>query len=352
MLPMGLFSRKPRIEASTSNDDTTAIATSLIATSTYFADRARAMRVPTVSRARDLLCSLAASLPLEHIVWSWQTGNYVETKVAPDTWMTQPDPESTRAHIMAWTVDDLMFHGYAVWRVTSRRMLDNRPATFQWLPAQDVAISAQYWAGGIPYGDYTVTFAGQVLNRADLVLFWSPIQALLNTGARSILVAERLEQASLRFASTPTAFGYLKQLDGEPMTSDELKELSDAWAEARDTNSVAALNQFVDWKESQMDPGKLQLVESRQHAALEIARLANVPAYLVSAPTGSGMTYQNAQQSRQDLILMGALPYLEVIQQTLSTDAITPRGHLVRFDTQAWMDKLPGATQPTPPGAP
>ena len=38
----------------------------------------------------------------------------------------------------------------------------------------------------------------------------------------------------------------------------------------------------------------MQLVEGRTYQALELARLANVPPYLVGAPAGTGMTYQNA----------------------------------------------------------
>ena len=130
-----------------------------------------------------------------------------------------------------------------------------------------------YYAGGVPVGAYSVTFAGTVLPPDDVVMFWSPIAPLLDTAARAILIGERLDQSSLRFASTPTAFGYLKQTSGEPLDGDELAELAAGWAEARDTNSVAALNEFVDWKESTMSPDKLQLVESRQHQALELSQI-------------------------------------------------------------------------------
>ena len=345
---MGIF-RRSKIEASSSlTSGDVGAATLLTAAATTVAGRDRAMRIPTISRARDLLCSLAASLPLQHFSYSWATGAYVETELAPEPWMLRPDTKTTLAHTLGWTVDDLLFHGRAAWRITSRRMLDGRPASFEWLPASDLNVVAQYYAGGVPLGDYSVTFAGTPVPLSDLVMFWSPIAPLLDTAARGILVAERLDQSALRFASTPTAFGYLQQTGGEPMTSDELSDLAQGWIASRDTQSVGALNEWVEWKESQMSPDKLQLVESRQHQALELSRLANVPPYLLGAPTGSGMTYQNAQQSRQDLILFGALPYLEVIQQTLSGDAVTPRGHLVRFDTNAWTDHLPGTT-PTPP---
>ena len=37
-----------------------------------------------------------------------------------------------------------------------------------------------------------------------------------------------------------------------------------------------------------MDPVELQLVEARQHQALELARFANIPPYFVGAPSWCG----------------------------------------------------------------
>jgi phage portal protein BeeE len=106
---------------------------------------------------------------------------------------------------------------------------------------------------------------------------------------------------------------------------------------ARLQRTTAALNPYLEWHESTMDPTRLQLVEARQFQALELARLSNVPAYLVGAPTGTGMTYQNATQARSDLIDFGAMPYLQCIEQTLSGDNVCPRNSFVRFDLNAWL---------------
>jgi phage portal protein BeeE len=252
--------------------------------------------------------------------------------------MRRPEARVTRAHTFAWTVDDLVFYGRAHWYIQARRAFDQRPSQFQRLPASEVLIDTEYFINGVPVGDYTLTWQGNILSPDDVVTFWSPIEGLLNVAARSVLTAEKLDQAATRFASSPTAFGWLTATGGEPLSGDELGELALVWAEARDTGAVAALNQDVQWNESTMDPSRLQLVEGRQYQSLELARHINVPPYLVGAPTGSSMVYQNAQQARADLVTFGAAPFLDCIEQTLSSEQVTPRGHVVELSRAAWLN--------------
>ena len=44
------------------------------------------------------------------------------------------------------------------------------------------------------------------------------------------------------------------------------------------------------------------------------------------------MTYQNAQQARQDLWLFGAQMYAEALTQRLSMDDVLSRGRFCKFD--------------------
>ena len=50
------------------------------------------------------------------------------------------------------------------------------------------------------------------------------------------------------------------------------------------------------------------------------------------------MTYMNAQQARQDLILFGARPLLHAIEERLSMDDILPRGRHVQFDVEEYVE--------------
>ncbi len=297
--------------------------------------RALAMSLPTISRARDVLASLVGSLPIRQYGTQWNGEDLEELPLPPEPWMLRPDPNSTRAHIMSWTFDDLMFHGRAHWFVTSR-YANGFPASFQWLPAADTTIQAMMFAGNQPVGEWTFRYQATEIPRRDIVSFWSPQEPLPKVGARGVLTAARLEQAAERFASTPTALGYLKT-SGEPLTTDELADLADAWATARQTNAVASLSEGVEWVESSMDPSRLQLVEARTHADLNLARLANCPPWLVGVAVG-GMTYSNVQDQTSQAVLFGALPYIETIEQTLSSPQVIPPGRIVRLDRGAWLD--------------
>jgi hypothetical protein len=49
------------------------------------------------------------------------------------------------------------------------------------------------------------------------------------------------------------------------------------------------------------------------------------------------MTYSNAQQARQDLILFGARPLLHAIEERLSMDDVLPRGRHTQFDLEEYI---------------
>jgi hypothetical protein len=317
------------------------------------ADRTIALRNPTISRARDLICGMIGCLEITQYGRQWDGEEYEYIDLPPDTWFQNPDPNVTRNFIMSFTADDLMFYGRAFWVITQRNAA-GFPSAFTWIPAADVTTWDQ--AGPQWWGPSSqIYFQGIQLQTRDVVQFLSPIPALLFTGGRAINTATRLDNAAERFSTMEVPAGYLKQTGGEPMSGQELADLAAAWSEARLTSSVAALNEYVEWRESNIDPSKLELVNARTYQALELARVANIPPYLVGAPTGSGMTYQNAQQARQDLYLFGAKPYIDCIEQTLSLPSITPRGRYIELDVDSYLYEndvsAPQPTLPAPAGS-
>ena len=60
------------------------------------------------------------------------------------------------------------------------------------------------------------------------------------------------------------------------------------------------------------------------------------------------MTYQNAQQARQDLYLFGARIYMDAIEQTLSSAQVLPRNRYVEFDIEDYA----GSDDSSPNGMP
>jgi len=298
----------------------------------------RALSIPTVNRAVGLITSTIAGLDLKQYTMQWDPGleKYERIYVPGESWFTRPDPTVTRNFIMSATVKDLMLNGRAFWYVTSRYST-GFPASYIWLPSEQVNTLDQAGPEWFGMSD-DIQFNGVELPTENVVQFLSPLDGILWTGSRAIDIAHRLDEAAKRFASAEIAAGYLQQKDGsEPMSGDELSELAAAWADARSSRSIGALNQYVEFREFDSNPSTLQLMEGRQHAALELSRVCQVPAWLVGLSVG-GMTYQNSQQARTDLIMFGASPFINCIQETLSLDTITPKGRHVCFDVQRYLE--------------
>jgi hypothetical protein len=290
--------------------------------------REAAMSLPTIARARDLLVSAVSSLPfgLWKLTWDSATESTVERQIPPAGWMGRPDPSKTRQHILAWTADDLIFWQRAYWRVNAR-YADTYPAAFERMPAAEVTVDL----GG------QVRWNGGKVEAADVVEFLSPNDSLLTIGWRAITTALELDDAARRFAGTDVPAGWLQQVSGEPMSGAELADLASDFEAARRLRTTAALNTDVNYHEGTSDPTRLQLVEARQHQAVELARLMDTPAYLVNAPAGTGMTYLNAQQAKADLIDFGALPIIGCIEQTLGGPNVVPNGQAVRLDLNVYL---------------
>jgi hypothetical protein len=298
-------------------------------------DEIKALSVPTVSRARDLIAGLIGSLSLKHYSKQWTGEQYEEIYLPLEPWMERPDPKVTRSFFFVNIFSDMFFYGVAYAYVTTRYS-DGRPASFTWLPAANIASTKQT---GFPqfYGNSDeLEFNGLPLDVSNVVQFISPIEGILKTGVRAINTSIYLDQCADRLASLETVSGYLQQVSGEDMDGEFLGELASAWAAARKVNAIGALStqiKFVPF-ENQAEVN----ADMRKYQSLEMARLCNVPSYLVSAPNeGNSMTYSNADEARKDLYLFGARLYLDVIEQTLSNDNIIPRGRYVEFDIEDYL---------------
>lgn len=293
-----------------------------------------ALSVPTISRARDLICSMVGCLTIKQYSLQWN-GEYMEKiYLPPDTWFTHPDPNVTRNFILSNTASDLLMFGRAFWVVTER-LGNGFPSAFTWIPAQNVYTLDQTGPQWFGPSDQ-ITFQGAPLNAKDVIQFLSPNGGLIYQGQSAITTALRLQKAAERFAVNEIPSGYLKQTGGEPMTAQDLADMAAAFAAARQQSTVAALNEYVDYKETSHKPDDLQLVQSREFMALEMARLANIPPYLVGVSV-PGYTYQNADSARMDLYQFGAKPLIEAIEQTLSMNSVIPRGRYVELDVAAYL---------------
>ena len=331
---MGIFSRKVDTASFASAPVQAAAGASYIGNFINYTTgsaEVRALSIPTISRSRDLLAGIIGSVGLKHYSKQWNGEDYDEVYLPLEPWMETPDPKVSRSFFFVNIFSDMFFYGAAYAYVTTRYST-GLPASFTWLPAANISSTEQT---GIPqyFGPSTeLEFNGSPLDVNNVIQFLSPIEGILKIGQRAINTTLYLDQAADRYASLETVPGYLQQIDGEDMSGDDLGSLASAWAQARKANAIGALSRQVQFREWSSNPQEVN-AEQRKYQSLEMARICNVPGYLVNAPAeGASMTYQNAQQARQDLYLFGARIYMDAIEQTLSSAQVLPRNRYVEFD--------------------
>jgi hypothetical protein len=301
--------------------------------------RNRAMTVPAISRSRSLHANVISAMRLCMYRERWDDVNkeMVEEDLAPRSWLRRPDPAISYETLMAWTFDDLFFYGRAFWYITSRTT-DGYPASFTRLPTGSITTPDQ--VGPVWYAPSNeLFFNGEALDPVNVVQFIGSEQGIIYSSEQSISTALRIEESRLRNASSSIPSGILRQIGGEPLSAQELADLSAAFNAARLSNQTAALNEFLTYEPTSATPDKMLLIESAQFSALQMAQICNIPPYLLGVPTGS-YAYTNSRESRWDLWLYGTKGYAEVIASTLSSNNILPNGTYVCFDTDEYLGEM------------
>ena len=296
--------------------------------------RNRAVSVPTISRARDLMASVIGCMNLKMYNEMWNGNEMEKMPIAPRTWLRKIDPTLPNNFIMSWTFDDLFFYGRAFWYITSRTA-DGYPASFTRLPAAMVQTLDQ--AGPVWFApSKQIIFQGGNLDSNDVVQFLSPIQGIIYMSEQSVATALKLEAARYRNSSSAIPAGILRQTGGEPLSAQELADLASAFNSARETNQTAALNEFVTYTETATSPDKMLLIDSAEFQAMEMARLCNIPPYLAGVSVGS-YSYQSSAEARMDLWTFGVRAYADCIAGTLSQNNVLPSGTYVEFDVEQYL---------------
>ena len=302
--------------------------------------RNRAMRVPTINRARDLIASVVGNTPMKMYRKRWDeaTGEMTEEPLAPRSWIAQPDPQLTYATFWSWVFDDLFFFGRAfLW--CSSRTQDGMPASFSRLPAAMVNtldMTGPVFAFGKSNQIY---FQGAQIPTEDVVQIIGSNQGIIYQSPQVIATSLALEDARLRNSSSALPAGVLRQTSGEPLSGQELSDLAQAFEQARRSNQIAAINQFVEWQPTDVDASKMLLSEAAEFQSKEAARMCNIPFFLNGNSVGS-YSYQSNQGARQDLYVFAARSYMSVIEQTMSMNSILPHGTCVKFDIDDYLSEI------------
>jgi HK97 family phage portal protein len=286
-------------------------------------DRYTALQVPSVARCRNLIAGVISSIDLE--LYKKSTGAELQSPL----WLEQPDMRMPRSVMIAMTVDSLLFHSQAFWRVTSLYADDGRPSGFEWIANNRVTTKTN--REGTEVESYSVN--GVVTPMAgigSLVTFQSLLPGVLETGARTIQSALDVQKAASVAAATPMATGFIKN-SGADLPEAQVSGILAAWKAARASRSTAYLTSTLDYQTVGFSPKDMLYTEASQYLATEIARLMNVPAYYISADMNNSMTYQNILDGRKEFVAYSLQPFISAIEDRLSMDDITAHGNVVRF---------------------
>lgn len=293
----------------------------------YFAqltniDRNTAMTVPSVARARNIICGIVASLPLEQ--YNKLTGAHIE----PLRVINQPDQRVPGSYVRVWQAEDLLFYGVS-YALVNAVYSDGRIADYTRIEPSRVTPK---------YNSTSTEVVGYQLDNklvpqsgvGSIITFYGMDEGLLARAGRTIRAAIALERAAENFAQSPVPTMALKS-NGTNLTAERINKLLSSWNQSRKTNATAFLNADIDLQVLGIDPAKLQLNEARQYVSLEIARATGIPAYFLSSETTS-MTYTNAVSERKALIDFSVRNILIPIEQRLSMPDFSTLNTETRFD--------------------
>jgi HK97 family phage portal protein len=286
-------------------------------------DRNYAMQVPAVSRCRNLIAGVVSYLPLK--LYKKSSGEVLGSPL----WLEQPDYRQPRSVTLSWTVDSLLFYGVAYWRVTSQYADDGRPSGFEWVANNRVTFTtnkfgtevSQYYVDGVEVAASGI---------GSLVTFQGLTQGVLQTAARTIQSALDIEKAAAVSAQTPVPTGYIKNT-GADLPEQQVSGLLAQWKQSRQNRSTAYLTSTLSYETTGFSPKEMMYNEAQQYLCTQIARAMNVPAYYISADMNNSMTYQNIIDGRKEFVAYSLQPFICAIEDRLSMDDITTRGHVVKF---------------------
>lgn len=282
--------------------------------------RELAITVPAVSKARNLLVSSIAKLPLRAL-----RGKAVLPDQEQPAFLYRTNGNVTPYNRMAWTVDDLIFHGFAVW-VLERGTADSggrKPILdAEWFPARDVRIT-----------NGQIMLDEQAVAAEDIILFDHPFEGLLNVAARTVRGARDTEVAWVGRMRNPLPLVDLHQTDDQ-LTEDEVKAYVKAWSEARRAKDGAIGSTPSSIELRVLGEVKHELfVEGRNAVRTDIGSFLNVRASMLDGTIGVDSLTYTTKDGERNLFYEVDLPFwLDPIEARLSMDDVVPRGQRVSFD--------------------
>lgn len=277
--------------------------------------RASAMRIPAVARGRNLICSSLARSPFALFK--------DETRLAPAPWMTRCNDGSSWQLRNAWTVDDLMFYGWSLWR---------------WTRGADSDGAWPLAGGRVPMGEWRVTDDSRLEVNGDIVptgqernycLIPGLHEGLLSFGVDVLSDAKALYAVVRDRIENPIPGIDLHQTGGDKLEPDEIAELVNDWVSSRQAASkrrgVGYTNEFIEAKVLGGTIDGQLLIEARNAAALDLARAIGIHGGMIDATTPkASLNYETTDGRNGEFADFDLALYSTPLGARLSLDDVCP----------------------------
>jgi hypothetical protein len=299
-----------------------------------------ALGIPAMRRARAAILT-----PATFGLTAWENGAQLDEQDPRCSFLRQPEQARTRFNTLALLLDDGLWFDKAVVRATrtvaGTTAYVERIHPQRWTPtyAPNDPDSVASWR--VDATDYTP----EQFHAAGFVAFdFASLGGLRRFGFELLQLYGDLQAAAGRYARAPHPHAILRNMSGDELDDDEISDLLDEWEWARENRSTGYLDGY-EYQTIGYSAKDLQLTEAREHAALEVARLVQLPAFAVDAPGGDSMTYSNIVDRRSDLVA-SLRPWTTVLTQTMSMDVrqagqtrglLLPRGITAQVDASDYL---------------
>jgi hypothetical protein len=292
------------------------------------------LTIPAMRTAHTVITKTPGTWPLR----AWYRDQLLPVQPA---WMSNPDPGTTWGGLIAQTLDDAMWYDRAHWRVT-RRGADGYPLAFQRVPAADctddgvqVLVKGKTPRDAFPDDPGPRILADGRILESFLTFRWEGMGGLQGAGSVVVDLALALLSAASNYANAPVPQTTL-ELDASAglLGDDEITAMLDKYEAARRERGTAYI-QGGKLTHNGWSARELQLVEAREHTALEIARAVSLPASAVEASNGASLQYSTTVENRRERVEALRL-WMAPVDQLLSLHAL-PRGVDARPDVTSYL---------------
>lgn len=275
--------------------------------------RTEAMRVPSVAKARNLLTSVIAPLPLRVL-------NKDGLVARQPTWVSRTDNTSPLMRLL-WTIDDCLFFGNAVWRVT--RGADGYPLTADRVPPELWTIT-----------DGHILIDGKEVDESEVLFFQGPHEGLLNIATATIRGGRDMETAWQARVRQPIPAMELREVTDQGLEDSEIQDILDTWKKARRSPDGAV--GYVPYGYELHDHGATDaklFEEGRNAVRTDIGAFTGIPSALMDASlSASTLTYSTQEGQRSEFLTFAVPMWTAPIEARLSMDDVVPSGQRVRLD--------------------